>query len=66
MTAADPDTILARITACRACSDYRPATDRCGWCGCSDAMARRAASPLGTCPAGRWPPTAGERPGNTG
>lgn len=49
--AADP---APRLATCRACDHYRPAIDRCGLCGCADTMQRRAASPFGTCPAGRW------------
>ncbi len=55
LAAAPPPDPAPRLAACRACDHYRPASDRCGLCGCADTMTRRAASRFGTCPAGRWP-----------
>ena len=50
-----PQTAGARLATCHQCPDYRPATDRCGRCGCADTMTRRTTSRLGFCPANRWP-----------
>ena len=47
-----------RLAACAGCDRYRPASDRCGMCGCSDTVSRRSTSPVAPCPAGRWPITA--------
>ena len=53
--AAPPVDPAPRLAACHACEHYREGVDRCGLCGCADTMTRRAASPFGSCPGGRWP-----------
>jgi hypothetical protein len=50
-----PATIIARRAACARCHHYRAESDRCGMCGCGAVASQRAASPVGSCPDGRWP-----------
>jgi hypothetical protein len=50
-----PSTIIARRAACARCNHYRAESDRCGMCGCGAVASQRAASPVGSCPDGRWP-----------
>jgi hypothetical protein len=50
-----PAVIVARRAACARCDHYRAGTDTCGLCGCGAVASQRAASPVGSCPAKRWP-----------
>jgi hypothetical protein len=50
-----PATIISRRAACARCHHYRAESDKCGMCGCGAVASQRAASPVGSCPDGRWP-----------
>jgi hypothetical protein len=55
LPAPNPAEVERRDACCRACPHYRAESDRCGLCGCAFVIAERVASPVASCPGGRWP-----------
>ena len=45
----------SRMDACKGCSNYQSAVDKCGTCGCSSTMALATKSAFRSCPLNKWP-----------